>query len=165
MKYYFGRFDNSWGFVDEADPRSKLSGLIELTNEQYVTFMNGAENGEEVVYYNGNLFLAPAGEYYIDNDNNWQKKSNAQKEQEERNYLDMLSLTKREVFLALYNAKGITPEQVRASITDTAALIEFDYATEYYRGNPLINAIGAQLGYTAKDLDYLFKNKQLPTGE
>lgn len=80
----------------------------------------------------------------------------------ERERIGHLSLTKREVFLALYNAKGITPEQVRATITDTAALIEFDYATEYYRGNPLIDVIGSQLGYTSADLDYLFENKILP---
>ncbi len=85
--------------------------------------------------------------------------------EERRKRLNKLSLTKREVFLPLYKAKGITPEQVRASITDTEALIEFDYATEYYRGNPLIDTIGAQLGYTSDDLDYLFENKKLPTGE
>lgn len=89
----------------------------------------------------------------------------ADKKAAERERIGKLSLTKREVFLALFNAKGITPEQVRASITDTAALIEFDYATEYFRGNPLIDAIGAQLGYTSDDLDYLFENKVLPQKE
>ena len=87
------------------------------------------------------------------------------KKAQEREKILRLSLTKREVFLALYAAKGITPEQVRGSITDTAALIEFDYATEYYRGNPLIDAIGSQLGYTTEDLDYLFINKVLPEKE
>lgn len=76
----------------------------------------------------------------------------------ERKRLDKLSLTKREVFLALYKDKGLTPEQIRASITDAEALIEFDYANDYYRGNPLINAIGEQLGYTSDELDYLFEN-------
>lgn len=83
----------------------------------------------------------------------------------ERDRLDLLSLTKREVFLALYKAKGITPEMVRASITDPEALIEFDYATEYFRGNPLINALGAQLGFTSEDLDYLFEKKEFPVKE
>ena len=87
------------------------------------------------------------------------------KKAQEREKLQHFSLTKREVFLALYAAKGITPEQVRGSITDTAALIEFDYATQYYRGNPLIDAIGSQLGYTTEDLDYLFINKVLPEKE
>lgn len=83
-------------------------------------------------------------------------------EEEKRNRLDMLTLTKREVFLALYKAKGITPEQLKAQITDPAALIEFEYANDYYRGNPLINLIGQQLGFTSDDLDYLFQNKEFP---
>ena len=69
-----------------------------------------------------------------------------------------LSLTKREVFLALYADKGITPEQIRAQLTDEAALIEFDFAERYYRGNPLIDLIGQKLGYTSKQLDSLFEN-------
>lgn len=85
--------------------------------------------------------------------------------QKERERLNLLSLTKREVFLALYKAKGITPDLVRASISDPEALIEFDYANGYFRGNPLINELGAQLGYTSDDLDYLFREKELPIKE
>lgn len=83
-------------------------------------------------------------------------------EEQRRQRISMLSLTKREVFLALYRDKGLTPEQIRASITNPESLIEFDYATEYYRGNPLIDAIGLQLGYTTEQLDYLFINGELP---
>jgi len=86
-------------------------------------------------------------------------------EQKERERIAKLSLTKREVFLALYKDKGITPEQLKAQILDAEALIEFEYATEYYRGNPLIDQIGIMLGYTSKDLDYLFEHKELPTHE
>ena len=82
--------------------------------------------------------------------------------QKERERINLLSLTKREVFLALYKAKGITPEQIKEQITDTEALIEFEYANEYYRGNPLIDLIGTKLGYSCDDLDYLFLNKDLP---
>lgn len=89
-------------------------------------------------------------------------KTDEQKEQEKSEKLDKLSLTKREVFLALYKDKGLTPEQIKASITDTEALIEFEYANEYFRGNPLINLIGEKLGYTIDELDYLFENKELP---
>lgn len=78
--------------------------------------------------------------------------------QAERERLNLLSLTKREVFLALYKDKGLTPEEIRGSISDTEALIEFDYANEYYRGNPLIEQLGNQLGYTTAELDYLFEN-------
>ena len=88
-----------------------------------------------------------------------------EKQEQERERINLLSMTKREVFLALYKAKGITPEMVRTSITDTEALIEFDYANEYFRGNPLINTIGANLGFTEADLDYLFEKKELPIKE
>ena len=82
-----------------------------------------------------------------------------------RQEIGMLSLTKREVFLALYNDKGITPEQIKAQITSPSALIEFEYATDYYRGNPLIDSIGTMLGYTSEQLDYLFEHKELPKEE
>lgn len=72
------------------------------------------------------------------------------------------SLTKREVFLALYDNKGITPEQIRAQISDTRALIEFDYAERYYRGNPLITQLGLLLGYTSEQLDELFLTGHFP---
>ncbi len=92
-------------------------------------------------------------------------KTEDEKAIEKRQRLDLLSLTKREVFLALFKDKGITPEQLKSQITNPEALIEFEYANDYFRGNPLINQIGALLGYTADDLDYLFKNKKLPIKE
>lgn len=88
-----------------------------------------------------------------------------EKEQQERERIANLSLTKRDVFLALYNDKGVTPEQIKAQITDPSALIEFEYASSYYRGNPLIDLIGTSLGYTSEQLDYLFEHKELPVGE
>lgn len=83
----------------------------------------------------------------------------AEKARQEAERIAMLSLTKREVFLAIYQDKGITPEQIRAQITDQGALIEFDYAEKYYRGNPLIDLLGASLGYTKEQLNYLFEYK------
>jgi hypothetical protein len=76
---------------------------------------------------------------------------------EERRRISMLSLTKREVFLALYKAKQITPDALKQQITDPEALIEIEYANEYYRGNPLIDAIGAKLGITPEQLDTFFE--------
>ena len=97
----------------------------------------------------------------IYNVDRWEERQ-AQKEKER---IAKLSLTKREVFLALYKAKGLTPEMIRSQITDTEALIEFDYATEYFRFNPLIDKIGLMLGYSSEDIDYLFEHKQLPEKE
>ena len=85
--------------------------------------------------------------------------------QKERERINMLSLTKREVFLALYRDKGITPEQIKFQIQYEEALIEFEYANDYFRGNPLINSIGKLLGYTTEELDYLFEFKEFPKEE
>ena len=79
--------------------------------------------------------------------------------QKERERLNFLSMTKREMFLGLYQAKGITPDMLKAQITDPAALIEFEYANDYYRGNPLVDVIGGQLGFTSKQLDKFFETK------
>ena len=83
-----------------------------------------------------------------------------EKARKERERLNKLSLTKREVFLALYNDKGITPEAIKEYIKDPESLIEFEYANDYFRGNPLIDAIGQTLGYSTEQLDYLFEHKK-----
>ena len=81
------------------------------------------------------------------------------KAQKERERLNLLSMTKREMFLGLYQAKGISPDMLKAQITDPQALIEFEYANDYYRGNPLIDVIGAKLGFTTEQLDRFFETK------
>ncbi len=88
-----------------------------------------------------------------------------EKQEQERERIKQLSLTKREVFLALYKDKGITPEQIKAQITNPEVLIEFEYANDYFRGNPLVDTIGETLGYTSNELDYLFEHKELPLKE
>jgi hypothetical protein len=90
-------------------------------------------------------------------------KSDEQKELEEKERIAKLSLTKREVFLGLYQAKGITPDMIQAQITDPMALIEFEYANDYYRGNPLIDAVGMLLGITPEQLDKFFDTKDYTT--
>ena len=81
--------------------------------------------------------------------------------QEERNRKDMLALTRCDVLKALYQAKGITPNDIKVLLKDNVeALIELEYAQNFYRGHPMIKAIGEQLGFTSDDLDYLFENKK-----
>ena len=79
--------------------------------------------------------------------------------EKERERINILSMTKREMFLGLYQAKGITPDMLKAQITNPAAVIEFEYANDYYRGNPLIDVIGGQLGFTTEQLDRFFETK------
>ena len=83
--------------------------------------------------------------------------------QKERQRLDLLSLTKADVLLALYQDKGITPEDIKTMLKDNVpALIKFDYASSYYRGDEVVNALGLALGYTTEEMDYLFENKAFP---
>lgn len=89
----------------------------------------------------------------VDNREAWE----AEQELKEKERIAKLKLTKREVFLGLYQAKGVTPDMIKAQITDPAALIEFEYANDYYRGNPLIDIVGAQLGITPEQLDKFFE--------
>ena len=102
-------------------------------------------------------------DWYKISSNNIVKKSSSEYEaeqaQKERERLNLLSMTKREMFLGLYQAKGITPDMLKAQITDPQALIEFEYANDYYRGNPLIDVIGTQLGFTSEQLDKFFETK------
>lgn len=82
-----------------------------------------------------------------------------EKQEQRKEQIAKLSMTKREMFLGLYQAKQITPDMLKAQITDPQALIEFEYANDYYRGNPLIDVIGAQLGFTSEQLDKFFETK------
>ena len=118
---------------------------VEVSDEIYQAYL---EDRNKVIYIDGEIVLNPNYE--------------AEQELKERERIAKLKLTKREVFLAIYNDLKITPEEIKSTITDPAVLIEFEYANEYYRGNPLIDMIGASLGYTKEQLDYLFENKEFP---
>lgn len=82
-----------------------------------------------------------------------------EKQEQRKEQIAKLSMTKREMFLGLYQAKQITPDMLKAQITDPQALIEFEYANDYFRGNPLIDVIGSQLGFTSEQLDKFFMDK------
>lgn len=110
---------------------------LEITQEVY-------NNIERYIYKNGELILDPDYE--------------EKQKQKERERLNLLSLTKREVFLAIYKDKCVTPEQIKAMIPTEEGKIEFDYANDYFRGNPLIEQLGLALGYTTEELDHLFEH-------
>ena len=93
----------------------------------------------------------------------------------ERQRLDALTLTPADVERALYKEKQMDFEDLKALIAqqlptvDTKALsIEFR-AKDFFRGAMyghmrLFDVVGALLGYTPQDMDYLFENKELPNG-
>lgn len=99
-----------------------------------------------------------------------------EKQEQERERIDSLTLTPADVERALYKAKGMDFTDLKALIQETvpsidmkALSIEFR-AKDFYRGAVaggvrLFDTIGAILGYTPDDMDYLFINKELPTDE
>ena len=99
-----------------------------------------------------------------------------EKAQQERQRLDQLSLTPADVERALYKEKQMDFDDLKALIVqalptiDVKALsIEFR-AKDFYRGAEfngvrLFDTVGALLGYTPDDMDYLFEHKELPVVE
>ena len=102
----------------------------------------------------------------------WEEKQR----QKERERLDALTLTPSDVERALYKAKGMDFDDLKALIQreiptlDMKQLaIEFR-ANNFYRGVEingirLIDAVGALLNYTPSDMDTLFLTKELPIDE
>lgn len=83
--------------------------------------------------------------------------------EEKAQRIAQLFLTKADVLIALFKDKGITPDNIKAMLSgNTEALIRFDYASNYYRGDSVVIALGAALGYTSDELDYLFEHKHFP---
>ena len=96
-----------------------------------------------------------------------------EQEQQERQRIDALTLTPADVERALYKEKGMDFEDLKALIAEQlptidmkALAIEFR-ARDFYRGATaggmrLFDVVGALLGYTSEDMDYLFEHKELP---
>ena len=89
-------------------------------------------------------------------------------QQQERDRIDALCLTRSDVERAIYADKGMDfddlIEYVKTNIPtmDVKALKIELRANNFYRKHPYINQLGTVLGYTSDDLDYLFQNKTLP---
>ena len=93
----------------------------------------------------------------------------AEQEQKEKERIAILKLTRGDVFRGLLQAKGVTRAYIRDMINQLPdetteekfikemALIDFDEALDFYRGNQLINTIGLQLGITPEQLDKFFR--------
>ena len=128
------------------------------------------ENELDTVIYNLEKSIETQEEYvydaeaeeYVLNDGAY-KERQAQKERER---VAMLSLTRGDVFRGLLMAKQVTRQQIRAMIENNEtlsilekemALIDFDEALNFYRGNSLIDTLGATLGITSEQLDEFFE--------
>ena len=101
-----------------------------------------------------------------------------EKQQQERQRKDAMMLTPSDVERALYyselhmdfdDLKALIAQQL-PTVDIKGLAIEFR-ANNFYRGavdkdgNRIIDMVGAILGYTPEDMDYLFEHKQLPVHE
>lgn len=112
------------------------------------------------------------GEEYVVKDEEWERKE----KERERQRLDALTLTPADVERALYKAKQMDFEDLKALIVQQIPTIDIKglsiefRAKDFYRGAVasgmrLFDVVGALLGYTPSDMDYLFENKELPQEE
>ena len=93
---------------------------------------------------------------------------NKEIKQVERNRLNMLSMTRGDMFEALILSKGITKAQIRTmiendptldTITRALYLNRFDEALEFYRGHPIFDLLGDSLDITSDMLNNFFETK------
>lgn len=112
------------------------------------------------------------GDEYVVKDEEWERKEKERKRQR----LDALTLTPADVERALYKAKQMDFEDLKALIAQQMPTIDIKElaiefrAKDFYRGAVangirLFDVVGALLGYTPDDMDYLFENKELPQEE
>ena len=92
-------------------------------------------------------------------------KTDEQKEQEERERIAKLFLTRADVERGIYKAKGMDFEDIIALVTqlqpeglDIKALKIELKANNFYRGNPYVSAIGSLLGFSDSQLDKFFED-------
>lgn len=145
-------------------------GQCECLNDD----IQNIEVTEEVfnTYIEDNLRYIWDGENVIDNPN-----YEADKQAQYRQEIDQLTLTPSDVERALLKAKGWDFDDLKAFLKEKgytdlqikAIGVELR-ANDFFRGATLnniriVDAIGALLGYTFADMDYLFQHKELPAVE
>lgn len=132
---------------------------VEVTEEVFNSYL---EDNDKYVYSNGEIIENP----------NYEEDHRRTVRQE----LDQLTLTPADVERALYysdlhmdfdDLKTFIHEKM-PTLDIKGLAIEFR-AKDFYRGavdkdgNRIIDVVGALLGYTPEDMDYLFQNKELPS--
>lgn len=95
MNFYYGLVDEqncAWGFLEESDPRAwedeektvLKPSMIFLNQAEWQGLLAGQSTGMAIVSYEGRVFNAVEGIYYVDADG-WHKKSEEQFNQEKAN--------------------------------------------------------------------------------
>lgn len=74
MNVYYGLVDketNSYGFVPEENSAYYDDSFIPISNEYYNQLLTEQSEGKEIVCYNGQVFTAEHGKYYVDENGIW----------------------------------------------------------------------------------------------
>ena len=90
-----------------------------------------------------------------------------EKQEQKKEQISQLSMTRGDVFEALILAKGLGKAQIRSmieqakldTVTKALYLNRFDEALEFYRGYPIFDMLGEALGITSEMLDKFFDTK------
>lgn len=91
-----------------------------------------------------------------------------EKQEQERERINLLSMTRGDMFEAIILAFGKTKADIRSMIENVEGLTDveralhlnrFDEALDFYRGYPAVNLIGNILGVTPEQLDKFFETK------
>ncbi len=67
-----------------------------------------------------------------------------------------VSISPRQLRLALLNIGALDDVEDALATQDRAAQIAWEFSLEYLRSDPLLNSIGAALGYSQEEIDALF---------
>lgn len=155
MEYYAIITDNMINGKGQCPCTGDNTFSVEITEEVY-------NDLDKYIYSEGQVILNP----------NYEQ----EQAEKERQRLDSLTLTPADVERALYKAKGMDFDDLKALIVQALPTVDIKglaiefRAKDFFRGATangmrLFDVVGQLLGYTSDDMDYLFINKELPTNE
>ncbi len=156
----FGKIDNSYGFVENTDPRYDENTFIKVTPEEHQQLFEEQSEGKQIVCYEGKVFTAEPDRYYLDDNGEYVKRTDEELEQfkkEQRKKLILsLTCTKRVFALGLQQL-GINYSQLKEIIaSNEQAQLEWDLCDNLNRDNPLIDQLAAQASITPEQIDQIF---------
>lgn len=160
MEFYYGAIDGKfWGFLEEGDP-GVTPDMVKLSEEEYNELFVAPFKNEQIVFYEGKVFRAEVGRYYVDENNTWKKRTDKEfeeyKKAQEKEYINSLSMTKR-VFALMLQEYGISYSQLKEVIaSNEQAQLEWDLCESLQRSNPLLDVMAAKVGILPEQLDEMF---------
>lgn len=127
MDYYYGLLDiktKDYGFLTDDHPQVNPETMIKVSEEERLQLLEEEKSGKEIVCYDGKVFTAEPEKYYVDDEGNWQKKTDeefenekAQRRKEEFEktfFLTTLGYIRRKVSMATGDTKDFLSDLLPA---------------------------------------------------